>query len=227
MNLDNPIVGIFITLLSYMIALEIHKNLKSPWTNPLLIGILINLMIIFISPVSYDDYKVGAASIQFFIAPATICLVLPFYKNLDIFLKYKKAIFLGSLSGALTSMASIVILGRMFGLSKELMTSLLPKSVTAAISLPLGLSYGGLGSLISFTILIVGLFGTMISEKAFEVLRIKNDIVKGVALGTTSHAVGTSKALEISEVAAAISGLCIVLTGIITVLFFPLFFAFI
>lgn len=224
MNLNHPITGIFLTLLSYYLALKIRQQVKSNWANPLLTGIVINLLLLFLTPIKYDEYMLGATAVQFFMAPATVCLVFPFYKNLDIFLKYKKAILLGSFSGAVTSMVSIILLGKLLGLNEEMMVSLLPKSITTAISLPLGLSFGGLGPLISFTVLIVGLFGAMISEKAFEILRIENDIARGVSLGTASHAAGTAKAFEFSEVTAAISGLCIVLTGMITVLLFPLFF---
>lgn len=166
---------------------------------------------------------VGGAFIQFLIMPATVALAVPFYHNFDVFKKYKWPILIGSAVGSLTALLSIYIMGKLFGLDRNVFISILPKSITTAIALPLTEEYGGIPSITSFAISITGLLGVIICDFLVEKLKIDIDIAKGAALGTASHAVGTTKALTISEIAGAISGLCIVIAGFITVLLFPIF----
>ncbi|MDO5717730.1 MAG: LrgB family protein [Tissierellia bacterium] len=219
--MNNPIFGLFLTFLAYYLGLKISEKVGSGLLNPLLIAIIISISVLKAFKIDYSDYMIGASMIQFMIMPATVALAIPFYKNFDIFLEYKFAIIAGSFVGSLTALISIIAFGKLFNLKETVLISILPKSITTAIALPLAEEYGGIGSISSFAITITGLTGVIICEDLFKILKMHGDIPKGASLGTSAHAIGTSKALGISETAGAIGGLCIVLTGFITVILFP------
>lgn len=222
--MNNQIFGVFISILAYYIGINIYEKLKNPLINPLLVSTLIVIAVLLSLNISYNSYMEGGSIISFFIIPATVSLVVPFYKNWEIFKKYKVAIFLGSLAGSVTSLASVVLLSKLLSLDKLLLISLMPKSITSALALPISDVYGGIMSLTSMILVFTGVIGVSLSEKIFAMFNIKDSIAKGVALGTSAHAVGTSKALELDEVSGAIASLCIILTGFITIIIFPMFY---
>lgn len=222
-----PVFGMALTFLAYYLGLRIGKKIRSPLANPMLIAILLCIGVLKVFNISYDDYMVGGSHISFMVSLATVSLALPFYRNLDSFLKYKKAIIIGSCLGSLVSMGSILLLAKAFGFPDELTLSLLPKSVTTAIGAPISEMYGGTYSITAVAIAITGIIGAIVFEKCFAILNIHSDISKGAALGTSAHALGTSTALSISTRAGAISGVCIVIAGLFTVLVFPLMVRFV
>lgn len=225
--LNSPVFGIFLSVICFYFGTLVNKRFKSSLLNPLLVAIIIIIIILKAFNISYDDFMVGGAFIQFMIMPTTVALAVPFYRNFDVFLKYKWPILIGSAVGSITALTSILIMGKYFGLDRNVLISILPKSITTAIALPLTKEFGGIPSITSFAISITGLLGVIVCDFLLKRLKIDIDIAKGAALGTASHAIGTSKALTISEIAGAISGLCIVIAGFITVLLFPIFIKFV
>ena len=221
---NKPIFGIFLTVLAYYLGLRLNKKFGHALANPLLLGVVFTIGSLKVLGLSYGDYMVGGSYFTLLISLSTVSLALSFYRNLDVFLKYKKAIIIGSAVGSLVSMVSV--LGRAMGLDKSLIISVLPKSVTTAIGAPLAQSFGGSYSLAAVTIALVGIFGSLVSPKLFKILRIRRVIEKGTALGTGAHAMGTSEAMNISGLAGAIAGVCIVIAGIITIIFMPLILRF-
>lgn len=222
--MNNQIFGVFISILAYYIGIKINEKLKNSLINPLLVSTLIVIAVLLSLNISYDSYMEGGSIISFLIMPATVSLVVPFYNNWEIFKKYKLAIFLGSLAGSLTSLVSVVLLGKLLSLDNTLLISIMPKSITSALALPVSDVYGGIMSLTSIILVFTGVIGASLSEKIFAMFNINDSIAKGVALGTSAHAVGTSKALELDEVSGAIASLCIILTGFITIIIFPMFY---
>lgn len=221
---NKPIFGIFLTVLAYYLGLRLNKKFGHALANPLLLGVVFTIGSLKVLGLSYGDYMVGGSYFTLLISLSTVSLALSFYRNLDVFLKYKKAIIIGSAVGSLVSMVSV--LGRAMGLDKSLIISVLPKSVTTAIGAPLAQSFGGSYSLAAVTIALIGIFGSLVSPKLFKILRIRRVIEKGTALGTGAHAMGTSEAMNISGLAGAIAGVCIVIAGIITIIFMPLILRF-
>lgn len=224
--IGKPIFGIFLTDLAYYLGLRLNEKFGHALVNPLLLGVVFTIGILKVLGISYDDYMVGGSYFTLLISLSTVSLALSFYRNLDVFLKYKKAIIIGSATGSLVSMVSVLVLGRAMGLDRSLIISVLPKSVTTAIGAPLAQSFGGSYSLAAVTIALVGIFGSLVSPKLFKILRIRGVIEKGTALGTGAHAMGTSEAMNISGLAGAIAGVCMVIAGIITIIFMPLMLRF-
>lgn len=219
---NNMFFGIFISLIAFEIGLFIYKKTKFPLFNPLLISAILVIGFLAIFDIDFDTYNKGGQFINIFLGPATIVLAVPLYKNLPLLKKNFLPIFTGILVGSLVSILSVVSIAVFMGLDKTITVSLMAKSVTTPIGIEITNSLGGVSSITVLAIVLSGIIGAVVGPTIFKVLKISNPIAKGVSLGTASHAVGTSKALEIGETEGAMSSLSIGVAGIITVFLAPI-----
>lgn len=219
--------GMFITLLSYRIGAALKKKLRLPVFNPLLVAIILTILFLSLFRVDYEAYEEGAKYISFLLTPATICLAVPLYEQFELLRKNYRAVLAGILSGVLTSLCSILILARLFRLDHASYVTLLPKSITTAIGMSVSGELGGYVPITVAVIIVTGVIGNMFAETICRVFRIRDPIAKGIAIGTSSHAVGTAKAMEMGAVEGAMSSLSIVVSGILTVIFANIFSQFI
>lgn len=210
--------GMFLTLACYEIGLWVKKRTKLSIANPLLVATIIIIAILLIFDIDYESYRKGADYIQYFLTPATVSLAVPLYRRLSLLKKYPGAILGGIAAGVMTAMVSIFALSLAFGLTHEQYVTLLPKSITTAIGMGVSEKMGGIPALTIAAISITGITGTILAETVCKLFGIKEPVAKGLAIGTGSHALGTSKAMELGEVEGAMSSLSIVVTGILTVL---------
>lgn len=211
-------LGVFITLSAYGIGLMLKRRLKFPIFNPLLTAIIITIIFLLLLHIDYDVYNEGAKYISFLLTPATICLAVPLYEQLELLKKNYKAVFVGILSGVLTSLYSILILSRLFRLDYASYVTLLSKSITTAIGMGVSEELGGYVPVTVAVIIVTGVLGNMFAETVCRIFKIHDPIAKGIAIGTSSHAIGTAKAMEMGEVEGAMSSLSIVVSGILTVI---------
>lgn len=220
--LNSPVFGVLISLFAYEIGAYIREKTKLSVFNPLLIAII--SLILFLSGfhISYEAYNKGGQIISFFLAPATVALALPFYKKFSLFKKNALPILLGILSGTVSGIICIILLSKLFGLSNQLTVSLIPKSITTPIGMAVSKQLGGLTSITVMAIIITGILGSIISPTMIKLLKINDKVSIGTAIGTCSHAVGTSKAMEIGETEGAMSSLAMALCGVMTVILAPL-----
>ncbi len=210
--------GICISLLSYEIGLLIQKKWKWAIFNPLLLSIIFIIFILKIGNISFEEYNHGGKYISFLLTPATVCLGVPLYEQLEILKKHKTAILAGVISGVFTSLGSVLALAVAFGLSHEEYVTLLPKSITSAIGMGVSQELGGIPNITVAVIVITGILGNMFGESICRIARIKEPIAKGIGIGTSSHAMGTAKAMEIGAIEGAMSGLSVAVSGLITVI---------
>ena len=215
--------GLFLTLATYVLAMGIKKKFKSGLVNPLLIAIVICIAVLLLFKIDYGTYNQGARYISVLLTPATVCLAVPLYMQLEKLKKNFPAIMAGIMSGVLTSLGSIFLMSKVFGFSREEFITFLPKSITTAIGMSVSEEMGGYVAITVTAIIITGVFGNIICEAALKLFGIRNKIAKGIAIGTASHAIGTSKAMEIGEIEGAMSSLSIVVSGILTVILASLF----
>ncbi len=220
---DNPIFGIVLTSLIYILSLQLYKKTKLPLLNPVLLSMVIIILLLYLFHIPVDNYFAGADYISLLLPFTIIFLALPLYRQLPLLKKHKIPIIAGICSGVITSFVSIVLLSRLFGLDKSLIISIVPKSITTPLGLIVSESIGGIRGITVISIVFTGLSGIVIYGLLFKILKITEPVAKGIALGTSSHAIGTSKALELGETDGAMSSLAIIITGIITVLAAPLF----
>ena len=215
---NSTFFGAFISLFSYGIGSFIRKKTKLNFLNPLLISIIITIAIVSIFDVQYNDYNKSAKYISYLLTPATISLAIPLYEKTELLKKHYKAVLSGIFSGVLTSLLCILGFAAVFNFTHNIYITFLPKSITTAIGMGISEELGGYVSLTVSVIIITGILGNVFGETILKIFKINHPIARGIALGTASHAIGTSKAMELGEVEGAMSGLSIVVAGILTVI---------
>ena len=225
--LNTPIFGIVLTVLFFNIAVYIQKKTKNPAFNPLLISILGIIVCLNIFKIPYENYKIGGNAINYFLGPITIVLAVPLYRQFELLKKYKLEILIGISCGVIVSFISIIFIGKLFNTSTEIINSLIPKSITSPMGISLANTINGIQAVTVVCIILTGILGAIIAPTVFKLGKITNPIAKGVALGTSAHALGTSKAIELGEVEGAMSGLSIGISGLITVIIVPILIKFI
>ncbi|NLY44919.1 MAG: LrgB family protein [Tissierella sp.] len=222
--LNNSIYfGIAITLITYIIGMKLKNKFKLAILNPILISFLLVILVLTVFNIDYESYNQGGKYISFLLTPATVCLAIPLYQQLGLLKKNFKAIIIGISIGVVTSLSSIFLFSIILNLDHLLYISILPKSITTAIGIGISEELGGIQTITILSILITGITGNVIGESICKIFKIKNPISVGLAMGTSAHAVGTSKALEIGEIEGAMSSLSIAIAGLLTVVLAPLF----
>lgn len=214
---NSAFAGVTLSLVSYMLGMELKKRLKCGIFNPLLISIAVSIAVLLAVHVDYDTYNMSAKYLSWLLTPATVCLAIPLYEQLALLKKNWAAVLAGIVSGVLTSMACVFALALMFGLNHQEYVTLLPKSITTAIGMGVSEELGGYVTITVAVIVITGVLGNILGELVCRIFGIKEPIAKGLALGTSAHAIGTAKALEMGEIEGAMSSLSIAVAGVLTV----------
>lgn len=214
----SPYFGIALSILAFWAGEKLQKKLKSPFCNPLLIAILIIVIILLVFDIPYDSYNEGGAVINMFLAPATACLAVSIYTKLQLLKENAIPILVGCTAGSLSSMGSVYVLCKLFGLDEAMTASLLPKSITTPIAVEVCQTHSGIVPVTVIAVIFTGILGSILAPYLIKLFRVKNPITAGLAIGACSHAVGTSKAIEFGETEGAMSGLAIGVCGILTVI---------
>lgn len=215
--------AVVLTLLCYQIGVFIKKKTGWAIATPILTAVILIIPTLLLLDVDYTVYQSGTKIISFFLTPATVSLAIPLYRQLRLLKKYPVAIICAIASGVLTTVLSIFGLSLLFGLDHQQYVTLLPKSITTAVGLGMSEKMGGIIAITSVAICITGVMGNVMAEFWLKVCRITEPVAKGLAIGTSSHALGTAKAMELGEVEGAMSSLSIVVTAVMTVIAISLF----
>ena len=217
--LASPYFGIALSVAAFGVGVKLNRKLKTPICNPLIIAIVLIVAVLLIFRIPYESYNVGGEIINMFLAPATACLAVAIYTKIDILKQYWLPIVIGCAAGSAASMGSVYLLCRLFDLDESMTASLLPKSVTTPIAVSIAEPAGGVVPITVVAVIFTGILGGIFAPLLIKIFRISDPIAAGLAIGASSHAVGTSKAIELGEVEGAMSGLAIGICGLITVLF--------
>ncbi len=210
--------GAFISLISYAVGLFLKKKLKLAIFNPLLIAIGLTIGFLLIFDVDYPTYEKSAKYVSYLLTPATVSLAIPLYEQFEMLKKNWKALLCGMLSGVLASMLGVLGFAVLFRLDHASYVTLLPKSITTAIGMGVSEEMGGYVAITVAIIIITGIIGNIFAEIICKVFKITEPAAVGIAIGSSSHAMGTARAMEIGEVEGAMSSLSIVVSGLLTVL---------
>ncbi len=214
---NSAFFGVSLTLAAYLAGAAIKKRFKKEVFNPILIAIIIIIAILLIFDIDYALYNNTAKYVSYLLTPATICLALPLYRQLALLKNNLPAILLGITSGVVAACGCVYLISVALSLNSTEYVTLLPKSITTAIGLPLSESLGGIGEITVAVIILTGIFSNLIATTALKIFRIKSPIAKGIAIGSSGHVIGTARAVEMGEVEGATSSLSIALSGVITV----------
>ncbi len=210
--------GVALSLVAYYIGVFLKKKLKLAIFNPLLVSILITVIVLIVGKVDYDTYNESAKYLSWLLTPATVCLAIPLYEQVELLKEHYVAVFLGIISGVLTSMGVVLVLAKLFSLSHKEYVTLLPKSITTAIGMGVSEELGGYVTITVAVIVITGVLGNILAELVLKIFRITEPVSKGIATGSAAHAIGTAKAMEMGEIEGAMSSLSIAVSGILTVI---------
>ena len=199
----------------YALGVEIQKKTGSAVCNPLLIASILVGALLIATGTSYQTYEESGKLISFFLTPATVALAIPIYRKLDVLLKNLLPI---AFVGSMVSIGSVLLFSHLFGLSESTTLSLVPKSVTTPIAVAVAEMLGGVTSITAIAVVITGIIGAIILPTFLKCIGVRNPVQMGLSIGTASHAVGTSRAIELGETEGAISGLAIGVAGLLTAL---------
>ena len=209
--------GVLATLAAYAAGVWVNRKTG----KALLMGSIFIIVFLSCFGVPYADYKASAQPVSWLLMPATVSLAIPLYEKWELLEKNLAAIFASIAAGVLTSLGSVLAMAWVLKLERTHAVSFLPKSVTTAIGMDVAETLGGTAALAGAVIILTGIVGSLMGETVCKVCRITDPLARGLALGTSAHAIGTSKALQMGEVEGAMSGLAIAVAGILTALLAP------
>jgi predicted murein hydrolase (TIGR00659 family) len=220
--INSPLFGILLTLVTFEIGVTISKKFKYSFLNPLLIANILIVGFLLITGISLESYNVGGDYISVMLSPATVVLAVPLYRQISKLKQFWKPILAGIFAGSLTSLACVIVVSKLVGLSETLMLSLLPKSITIPMGSVVSAQIGGIPPVTIIAITITGITGAVAAPAVCRFCRIKHKVAQGIAIGTASHALGTTRAMEMGEVQGAMSSLSIGVAGLFTAIVTPI-----
>lgn len=212
-----PIFGITLCIVAYVIGVIIKSRFSTPLINPLVIAALIIIGMLYLFKIPLENFMVGGNFISMLLAPATAVIAASMYRQRAVIKRNFLPILVGCTVGVISSLVSVWLLCNLFNLPEEVKLSLVPKSITAAIATELAAQLGGIVPLTVAGVFFTGLFGAIMCPYFIKWFRIKNRVAAGLAIGASCHALGTSKAIELGEVEGSMSGVAIGLCGLATV----------
>ena len=215
---SSPFFGITISIVAYSIGVWLNKKTKMALINPLLISYVIIIPLLILLNIPLEWYKRGGDIINMFLSPATAVLAITIYRQREILRNHILSVTAGSIAGSAVSIGIVYLLSEILSLPDEIRASLLPKSITTPMAIAVSESIGGIEAITVMAVIFTGILGNIIGPYLIKLFRIKDEIAQGMAFGIASHAVGTSKAIEIGEVQGALSSIALVMSGIITVI---------
>lgn len=215
----SPFFGIALSILAFWIGVKIQKKTGLVLCNPLIIAIVLVAAVLLVFQIPYDSYNEGGSIINMFLAPATACLAVSIYTKIALLKKNWLPILAGASAGSLASMGSVWLLCQAFGLDSAMTVSLMPKSVTTPIAIGIAEANGGIVPITVVAVIFTGILGSILAPTLIKIFCVKDPMTAGLAIGACSHAVGTSRALQLGETEGAMSGLAIGVCGILTVIF--------
>lgn len=215
---NSPFFGITLTIVAYWVGVRAQKKTGLVVCNSMLITVALIIAVLTVFHIPYEDYYQGGSLINLFLGPATACMAVTVYAKMDLLKKYWLPVLAGCLAGTVTSIGSILVLSRLFGLDKDMTASLLPKSVTTPIATAVSEGHGGIVPITVAAVIVTGILGNLAAPFLVKLFRVKDPVAAGLGIGTCSHALGTAKALEMGETEGAMSGLAVGICGIFTAL---------
>lgn len=209
--------GTVLTVAAYSAGAWLRSRLRLGWLNPMLTAILVSVGVVALLGLDLEKYAEGTRVITYLLTPATVCLAIPLYEQFQKLRDNWPAVILGVASGTLASLALVLGGAAAFSLSRAEYASMLPKSITTAIGIALSEQYGGIVGITVGAICLTGILGNVLCVQVLRLFRVTEPVARGVAIGTASHALGTSRALQLGEVEGAMSGLSLAVAGLLTV----------
>lgn len=219
--LNGPLWSIALTFLFFYIGMALQKKAKTPLVNGYFISVTAIIVFLLLGGISFESYNVGGKYLTFVMGPATVALAIPLYRQIEEIKKYGKVILIATLVGAVSGVLTTMGIAFLLGADEVVIRSLAPKSVTNPIAVGVAENAGGLPSLAAAAVVATGILGALIGPEVLKLFKVEDKMAKGLAIGSSSHVLGTTRAFQEGEVEGAFSGMSIVLTGLFTAILVP------
>ena len=224
----NAYIGIIISLVVFEIGVFLFKKSKNFFLfTPLFVAMVLGVIVLKVTGISYEQYNEGGKYISFFLEPATVAFAIPLYKKRDVLKKYWFEIVLALTIGSIGSLFSVIVVGKLIHMHPAIIASILPQAATTAIAVPISESIGGVASITAFTVIFNGGLTYALGKMALRYFRIKDEIAQGLSLGAAGHALGVAVSMELGETETAMASIAVVIVGLVTVVVVPIFAPFI
>ena len=220
------IIPLVVTLAAFRVGQLCQAKWKSPLLNPILIATVLVIGFLLLTGMEIGTYKSGMTYISWIMTPATISLAIPMYEQFRALRKNAVAIVAGVAAGAISCLVIMTVGGLLLNLDAGILVSLMPKSVTTAIGVPLSELFGGMGAVTTAAIIGTGIFANIMAPVFCKLFRSTHPVAQGVAMGTSGHVIATAKANEMDPLIGAVSSLSLVVAGLLTAVLFPIFMGF-
>lgn len=214
--LTSPLLGLTLSCLAWCVGLWVQKKTKLILCNPLIIAVILVVIVLNVFHIPFQDFNLGGEFITLMLGPVTALLALNIYQQRALLGRYFLPVVVGCLAGSLASVGSVLLLCRLLPLEEAITASLMPKSVTTAIAVAIAGSGGGVESLAIAAVMVAGITGALFAPMFARLFHITDPVAQGVAIGACSHALGTTRAMEIGQLQGAMSSIAICICGLIT-----------
>ena len=219
---SNPLFGLALSILAYLVGMLIYRRFPHPLTTPLLLSAVFIIIFLKVTGISYQDYYQGGVYLNNLIVPSTVALGIPLYKSFHLMKHHARSILFGSLLAVVVNTSFTALVAKIFGMDFFLAISLFPKSVTTAMAVGITEKLQGLTTVTLVVVVATGILTSVIGPTLLKWLKIDDPVAVGLSLGGTGHAVGTGTAFRYGCVAGAMGGLAIGVTGILYVFVSPI-----
>jgi predicted murein hydrolase (TIGR00659 family) len=220
--LANPTFLLFLTLALYAVGVSLTEKKKWIIFNPIILSMTVLMVYLYFLEIPYENYEEAGKYIDFFLKPSIVALAVPLYVQWEKIRKQLIPILISQFVGCVVGVLSVVVLAKLTGADEEIILSLSPKSVSTPIALEISKTVGGIPSVTAAAVMIAGIFGSMVGFKVMNLTRISNPMSQGIAMGTSSHAMGTMKAMEVSNKYGAFASVGMIFNGIFTAILAPI-----
>jgi len=218
----SPLAGLTLTLMAYVAAQNLYQKFNhNPLLHPVVIAAGMLIGFLHLSNTPYADYFKGGQYVHFLLGPATVALAIPMYQQLSKIKKMWLPISVALISGVCVAALSSITIAQFLGATVETQLSLAPKSVTAPVAMAISEQIGGLPSLTAVLVVVTGILGAIFGTKILSLINIKDDSIKGIAMGITAHGIGTARAFQVSSEMGAFSGLAMAMATFTTAFILP------
>lgn len=201
----------------YQAGAWLKKKTGLAFLNPLLVSIAGGVGVLLLLRVDSTSFARAAQPLSWLLTPATVCLAIPLYRQVRLVRKYALSLLAGIAAGVAASILSVLVIALIFEMDHAGYVTLLPKSITTAIGMVVSREQGGVENITVAVIVLTGVFGNLMASPLCRLFRLTDPVARGVAIGTSSHAIGTARAMEMDDVTGAVSGLSIAVSGVLTV----------
>lgn len=218
-----PLFGLTATMVAYLLAHRVYEHWgQPPWANPVLWTVVLLASLLAVTDTAYPVYFSGAQFIHFLLGPAVVSLAWPLWQRRHLLRTHGRALLLAACCGGVAAAGSTWLLGAALGLPRDVLLSLVPKSVTAPVAMGVAQQIGGIAALAAISAVLTGIVGAIAGKYVFDALRIHRPAVRGFALGTASHGIGAARAWQVHPDAGAMAGLALALQALLTSALLPL-----